>query len=254
VYSYGPHSQYFKINTTDRWHGLCVKLPEGIDPVLASFAHMAGIAATAIRTSSIELGDDVLVTGMGAIGNLAAQLARLQGANVIGADINEKRIWVANQCGIEQTINNSLENLLEFVALKTSNRMVSTYIDATGSAKVISQTADMLALYGETILLGSPRAAFETNLASFMQHFHYLPWCQTLKGALEFTYPTHPVEFVKHSIERNARINLDLIRSGRLIIKPLLSHVILPSEIQSAYDGLRNHPDEYFGVVIDWTK
>jgi len=254
VYTYGPHAQYFKINITDRWHGVCVKLPRGIDPISASFTHMAGIAMTALRTSSIELGDDVLVTGLGAIGNLAAQLAQLQGANLIATDISAARITVARACGISNTINNSTENLKDLIEQKTDRRMVSTLIDATGSVKLISEAIKLVGMNGEVILLGSPRAPFETNLTSFMQHFHYLPWCHTLKGALEFTYPTHPVEFAKHSIERNARINLGYILSGKLIVKPLLSHLILPSEIQAAYDGLRNKPDEYYGVVLDWTK
>ncbi len=254
VYTYGPHAAYFKINITDRWHGVCVKLPDGIDPVLACFTHMAGIALTSIRKSSLELGDDILVTGLGAIGNLAAQLAQLQGANVIATDLNPERIRVAKECGIKNVINNSTENLGACLEKLTEGRKVSGYIDATGSASLISESLDLVGLYGETILLGSPRKAFDSNVTAFMKHFHYLPWCHSLKGALEFTYPTHAVEFVKHSIERNARIILDLINSGRLIIKPLVSHILDPSEIQTAYDGLRNNPDKYYGVVLDWKK
>ncbi len=48
VYTYGPHAEYFIIDLEDRWHGVCVKLPEGIDPALASFTHMAGIAMTSL--------------------------------------------------------------------------------------------------------------------------------------------------------------------------------------------------------------
>jgi threonine dehydrogenase-like Zn-dependent dehydrogenase len=73
-----------------------------------------------------------------------------------------------------------------------------------------------------------------------------------MKGALEFTWPTHRTEFVKHSIERNAEIIMGLIADGTLAVKPLLTHRIRPDEIQSAYDGLREKPEEYMGVVIDW--
>ena len=106
----------------------------------------------------------------------------------------------------------------------------------------------------EVILLGSPRAPFETNLTKTFQHFHLLPHCLSLKGALEFSYPTHQQEFMKHSIERNASIILNLINEGKLIIKPIYSHKVSPSDAQSAYDGLKNKPSEYTGVVFDWTK
>ncbi len=254
VYTYGPHAEYFKIDVTDRWHGVCVKLPEGIDPAHAAFTHMAGIAMTAIRTSKIELGDHVLVTGLGAIGNLAAQLVQLQGGQVIASDVVDSRIGIAGLCGIGNTVNPSKTDLRASVEEATGGALVSTYIDASGQAKVVEQSLDLVSLYGEVILLGSPRAPFETNLTSFLQHYHNLPWCQTMKGALEFTWPTHQIEFVKHSIERNARIILELILSGKLVIKPLFSHLIGPGEIQSAYDGLRGKPDEYMGVVIDWNK
>jgi 2-desacetyl-2-hydroxyethyl bacteriochlorophyllide A dehydrogenase len=252
VYTYGAHAQYFKIDSSDRWHGVCVKLPEGIDPELASFTHMAGIAMTSLRNSKVELGDHVLVTGMGAIGNLAAQLVQLQGGEVIVSDPVESRLQIAKECGISSALNPLKNDLKKVIEEASGGKLVSTYIDASGQSAVINQSLDLLALYGEAILLGTPRAPFETNLTSFLQHFHNLPWCQHMKGALEFTYPTHETEFVKHSIERNARIILDLILKEKLLIKPLYSHKIAPEEIQSGYDGLRSDPENYLGVVIDW--
>jgi len=254
VYTYGPHAEYFRIDVTDRWHGVCVKLPEGIDPVLASFTHMAGIAMTSLRTSRIELGDTVLISGLGAIGNLAAQLAQLQGGRVVASDVVKSRLAIAKACGIQHRVNVGKEDLKEVLESVSGAHMASTYIDASGQAGVVEQNLKLVSLYGEVILLGSPRAAYETNLTAFLQHYHNLPWCQNLKGALEFTWPTHQSEFVKHSIEGNAAIIMELIRKEQLKIKPLLSHTIAPGQIQSAYDGLREQPEEYMGVVIDWSR
>ncbi len=254
VYTYGPHAEYFIIDVTERWHGICVKLPKGIDPALASFTHMAGIALTSIRTSGIELGDHVLITGMGAIGNLAAQLAQLQGGYVLASDPVESRLDIAKQCGINVRVNPAAENLKLMVEDITQGKLASTYIDASGQSGVVEQNLDLVSLYGEIILLGSPRVPYETNLTAHLKHFHNLPWSLTMKGALEFTYPTHECEFVKHSIERNAKIILNLIRREDLIVKPLLSHIISPEEIQSAYDGLREQPESYIGVVLDWSR
>jgi len=239
---------------TDRWHGVCVKLPEGIDPTLASFAHMAGIAMTSIRKSNIELGDFVLVTGMGAIGNLAAQLAQLQGGRVIATDPVERRLEIARECGIVTIVNPMKEEVATRIEKATQGKLVSTYIDASGQASVVHQTQDLLALNGEVILLGSPRKSFDMNLTDHLQYFHNLPWCHTMKGALEFTIPTHETEFAKHSIVRNAGIILDLILSEKLLIKPLMSHCIAPEEIQSCYDGLREDPENYTGIIINWNQ
>ncbi|MCF8363264.1 MAG: hypothetical protein K9G70_11655, partial [Prolixibacteraceae bacterium] len=125
---------------------------------------------------------------------------------------------------------------------------------ASGMSSVVAEAADGVALNGEIILLGSPRAPFETNLTAFIKHFHYFPFNHSLKGALEFTYPTQENEFNKHSIERNAEIIMKLMGSGKLMIEPLYSHKLSPKLAQQAYEGLRDKKNEYIGVVFDWTN
>lgn len=253
VFTFGPHAEYFKIDTTCRWKGVCVKLPAGIDPKLAAFAHMGNIAITALRNSSIELGDDVLVTGLGAIGNIITQLVQLQGGKVIATDINEQRLAIAKECGINGAVNSMQVDLKTLVEEKTNGKLVSTYIDASGSSKVIESTVDLVGFNGETILLGSPRAPHQTNLTDFLQRHHLLPWNHTLKGALEFTYPTFEGDFHKHSVERNVKVILDLINEDKLKIQPFFSHLMNPKDGQEAYDGLRSKPESFIGVVFDWT-
>lgn len=254
VYTYSTHSRYFKLDVTDRWHGVCVKLPAGIDPELASFTHMAGIAMTAIRKSRVEIGDDVLVAGQGVIGNLAAQLAALQGANVIVTDVDDSRLDVSGRCGLSNRVNTQKENLEEAISRFTDGRGVSTFIDATGMASVVNEYAGHVSLNGDIILLGSPRKPFETNLTGFLGHFHYIPYNHNLQGALEFTIPTHQNDFCKHSIERNAAIIMKLIVEEKLVIKPFYSHKVSPEEAAKVYKGLRDQPGKYMGVVFDWTE
>jgi hypothetical protein len=254
VYTMGPHAEYFKIDTRDRWHGICVRLPDNVNQEYASFTHMAGIAMTALRRSNIELGDDVLVAGLGVIGNLAAQFAQLQGANVIAVDLVDERIKVAEECGINNAINPQKVDVDEEIDKLTNENGVSTFIDATGVSKVIEQYANNVSSYGEIILLGSPRAEYQTNLTDFLQKIHLLPTSATAKGALEFTYPTHENEFVKHSITRNSKIILKLINDEKIAIEPFYTHKMNPSEAQQAYEGLRDNPSEYMGVVFDWTE
>lgn len=253
VYTYSTHSQYYKLNTLDRWHGVCVKLPDGINQEYASFTHMAGIAMTALRNSQIELGDYVLVTGQGVIGNLVTQLAQLQGATVIVSDINDTRLETAKACGVSNTINPTKENLKEIIERITHQKGVSTFIDASGSAQVINECADLVSCNGEIILLGTPRAPYETNLTKFLGYFHYIPFNHQLKGALEFAYPTHKDDFNKHSIERNAEIIMQLILKDKLKIQPFYSHKLSPINARKAYEGLRDKSDEFIGVVLDWT-
>lgn len=252
VYTFGPHAEVFKVDTTDRYHGVCVKVPRGLDPDIASFTHMGGIAISSLRKSTIELGDFVVISGMGTIGNLAAQFAKLQGAIVIGTDIVEKRIQIADECGIDFTLNSQTRDISKELEKITDGAGVSTWIDATGVSAVINDAVSHISNNGELILLGSPRASFETDITPLLRKIHLMENIQ-LKGALEFLFPTHQNDFNKHSIERNSKIIMDLMKSGKLSIKPFYSHKLKPEEASSAYLGLRDNPDKYIGVVFDWT-
>lgn len=253
IYTMGPHASHFKVNQDDRFHGVCVKVPKGLDPDIASYVHMGGIAMSALRASSIELGDYVAVSGMGTIGNLAAQFAQLQGARVLAIDITDNRLKMANDCGLKHTFNSKDGGLEEAVNEFTNGAKVSTWIDATGLSAVVNEAVNHVAARGEVVLLGSPRASFETDITPLLRKVHLIEGIE-LKGALEFLWPTFENEFVKHSIERNSRIIFELMRDGQLNVAPFYTHKLHPAEAEKAYKGLRDNPDEYTGVVFDWTQ
>ena len=54
------------------------------------------------------------------------------------------------------------------------------------------------------------------------------------------------------SIRANSATALEWLADGRLRVEPLITHRLPPSEIQTAYDGLRSRRDEYLGVVLRW--
>ena len=75
----------------------------------------------------------------------------------------------------------------------------------------------------------------------------------SFKGAHEWRYPVARDPFVKHSMERNSEIAMDLIASGALRLDPLHTHTLSPHEAERAYRGLQQEKDKYVGVVFDWT-
>jgi threonine dehydrogenase-like Zn-dependent dehydrogenase len=190
---------------------------------------------------------------MGLVGNLAVQLARLQGAFVIGVDLSEKRLARAAECGASSTLRmNGLATATGLRAL-TGGVGVSTLIEATGISSVVPDILPFVSKYGELILLGSPRGQFDTNLTPVLNYVHLDPLgCITFKGAHEWRYPVHVDPFIKHSIERNSQIALNLIKSGSLKIEPMLTHTLRPEEAMKAYQGLKEQKDDYVGVVFDW--
>ncbi|MCY3788772.1 MAG: zinc-binding dehydrogenase [Gemmatimonadetes bacterium] len=116
------------------------------------FTQMARVSIAALRSSSVQPGDKVLV------GNFACQLFRLAGADVMLADLSDLRLEQARSCGIEHTVNSEREDLEAAVKDWTDGVGARVGVEAIGMREVVAQTVMCTARYGEVILLGCPRA------------------------------------------------------------------------------------------------
>lgn len=248
VFCYGSHALYEVMPTG----GIFLPVPKDIDPKWVPFVRMASIAATALRASTIEWGDTVAVTGQGLVGNMAAQLAKLQGAAVIAIDVLDSRLAVARKCGADLTINSANANVAEEIRRFTGGAMVSTLIEATGVPEVTVQAIDWIGRNGELIFLGSPRGAFETDITPFLNRTHLASFNVTLKGAHEWRYPVNRTPFEKHSLERNSQLIMDLISQKKLMVEPLLTEILSPAGCFDVYRKVRNNKDRYLGILFDW--
>ena len=251
VFCRGKHAklQYYPVS------GNFCRLPDGMDPFYAPIARLFAIAMTGVRMSKIELGDDVLVIGLGLIGNAASQLAALQGANVCAMDLSDERRELAEKCGIKHTLNSGkLDDPIKAIQEVFDGRKPSTVIDATGVPKVIDQAIDFASPDGRLILLGSPRGEFTGNITHFQQHIHRFPFRVEVVGAHEQMAPAKQMPYVKHSCERNERIALELISEGRLKVKDLITNVVDPKDASMVYSELDKGNPDYLGVIFDWTK
>ncbi|MBJ9992351.1 MULTISPECIES: zinc-dependent alcohol dehydrogenase [Paenibacillus] len=249
VFHYGDHSLYSVVSAS----GIFLKAPSDLPLHWVPFTRMASVAMTSLRVSDIELGDHTAVTGLGLIGNMAAQLATLQGASVIGIDLSNNRLVTAQASGIENTLQSG-PAVQEQIREITRGKGVTTLIDATGIPQVVREGLPWVAKYGEVILLGSPRGEYRDNITDLLNYIHLDGHgCITFKGAHEWRYPVEPDAFVKHSLTRNSHIIFDLMKRNKLKIDPLISHIVKPEQAAQAYEGLRNDKDHYHGVLFDWS-
>lgn len=230
-----------------------VRLPEAIELCVAPYIRMAGIAITGIRNSDIEIGDKVMVLGLGVVGNFAAQLAKMQGADVLCVEPCDNRGEIAGRCGLKNIVSPGEADYGEKIASFTEGKGMNTVIDATGIPAVIMSNYKYIAPKGELILLGSPRGSYEADVTGLLRQVHTFASDATIKGAHDHRYPTRESIYVKHSRIRNIKIVAELIKNGALIVKPMISMLAKPEEAAVAYDRLKNHADENMSITFDWT-
>ncbi len=141
---------------------------------------------------------------------------------------------------------------VEAVKELTGERGAEVVVEATGSAAAALQGAEMAAPNGEMILLGTPRGSHEADIVPLLRAVHRAVPNLTLRGAHGGSLPARPDPFVKHSVQRNVRIILDMIQRGTLRLDPLVSRVAAPEQGPDVYRELRDHPDRLLGVMFDW--
>ena len=83
---------------------LAVKVPGAVSFEQASFATLGSIALNAVRIAEISLGEVVAVIGLGLVGQLVAQLVRLQGGVVVGMDLRQERVDLAGRLGADYQV------------------------------------------------------------------------------------------------------------------------------------------------------
>jgi len=248
VFTYGPHASAFRY--TQR--RLLIHVPSDIPPHIAAASRMAGVSATAIIVSEFNPNDWVVVYGLGAVGNLAAQFYQLSGCRVIGVDRVAARCALAERCGIATTVCGDAASVREPIMDLTGGRGVAIAVDAVGDSGVLCAALAATATHGQLVLLGTPRVAVEGDLTRVFSDVH-LRWI-TLRGALEWCIPMYSDRDDRVSQYSKQEMIWDWIQRGVLQIAPLISHHLAPDQIAQAYEGLLRQREIYTGVALDWSR
>ena len=88
-----------------------VKVPEGVDPLDAAPLTCAGVTTyKAIKVAGTRSSDLVAVFGVGGLGHMAIQYARIAGGRVVAVDLIDEKLELARELGAEFTVNAAKED------------------------------------------------------------------------------------------------------------------------------------------------
>ncbi len=235
VFHRGRHATHALLS-----HDAVLPVPEGVHDSHAPFLSMLQIALSAIRQAPVYFGENVLVIGMGLVGNLCAQLCGLAGAGqVAAADLAAPRLAQAQACGVDLTFNLSEKPLSEWLP-ELGPRGANFVVEAVGSGPTIDLAIKAAANHGRVVLLGSPRDKLELD-----PYFDIHRTGVHLIGA-------HASTVDAATREQDIPLLWSLLASGRINVDPLITHVLPYTEGQTAYEGLRDRKDEFLGVLLKY--
>jgi 2-desacetyl-2-hydroxyethyl bacteriochlorophyllide A dehydrogenase len=225
------------------------RIPENMEPILGIFTHIGPIALNGILDAGIHLGETVPVFGLGVVGQVAARLAKLSGAFVIGVDYLSNRIEIAQQIGaIDHAINPDQGSPAEFIKDITANRGTDVVLEATGSTSALHEAIRSAAYAARVVALGFIQGEGKQLYLGDEFHHNRIQIISSQIGGIA------PELSNRWDRLRLIRTILDLQSSGRLDLAPLITHHIPFEHAANAYSLLDEHPDQALQVVLTFPK
>ena len=112
--NYAVHAEYNVIP-----HNLLTLLPDSVDFESATFTTLGAIALHGFRLADPQIGENVVVIGLGLLGLLAGQVAAAAGCRVFGIDTNPQRVALATTLGLSACLR---DQVVEPAQAFTTNR------------------------------------------------------------------------------------------------------------------------------------
>jgi threonine 3-dehydrogenase len=222
----GAFAEYISVPMTNVWHHRT-----GIDrDVAAVFDPFGNAVHTAL--SFPVLGEDVLITGAGPIGIMAAAVVKHAGARfVVITDVNDYRLDLAQKMGATVALNAGRGNLRDVQARLGMKEGFDVGLEMSGSAAAFSDMIDNMSHGGKIAMLGIPSERMAIDWTKVI--FNML----TIKGI-----------YGREMYETWYQMTV-MLQSG-LDIKPVITHRFHYTEFEKAFEVMRS--GQSGKVILDW--
>jgi predicted dehydrogenase/threonine dehydrogenase-like Zn-dependent dehydrogenase len=252
VVSNGNHAEVVRVPKN-----LCAKIPDEVDDESAAFTVLGAIGLQGIRLIQPTLGEAFVVTGLGLIGLMCVQILRANGCRVLGIDFYSHKCELARQYGAETVDLSKGEDPLIAAQSFSRGRGVDGVLitAASQSDDIMHQSTEMCRKRGRIVLVGVAglnlrRDDFFQKEISFQVSASYGP------GRYDSLYEEHgqdyPIGFVRWTEQRNFEAVLDMMSSGTLEVKSLITHRFKIDNAIEAYKLLDD--SSALGIVLEYQE
>ncbi len=230
----GGFAEYVRVPAVNVDRGVFL-LPPEVSFDEGSFVEPLGCVVRGQLKADVPPGSTVLVVGSGMTGLLHVQLARALGASVVVAtDVNPFRLEAARRMGADAALAADGDVAAELRRL-TGGRLADFVVVCTGAETALRGAFDLVEEGGAVLLFAPSEPSFTLELP-----FNELWW----KGVKVLSsYAAAPADLA---------LALELIRSGRVRVKEMVTHRLPLEEIQRGFDLVRRAKDS-IKVIIDPT-
>ena len=236
---------------------LLTPLPKHVDFESAAFATLGAIAMHGFRLAEPQVGERVAVIGLGLLGLLAAQIASAAGCNVLGIDLDPRRIKLASSLGLQAVARDqAVDSSVAFTANRGFDEILicadTSSNDPVELAAVIARDRARIVATG-AVGLNIPRKIYYEKELSFINSRSYGP------GRYDSSYEEdgkdYPLGYVRWTEGRNLESVVELMAQNKLNVAPLISHRFPIEQAAQAYEVITGKKKEPFlGVLLTYDE
>lgn len=238
-----PHSSVFVVPS-----GECVPVPDSVTDEQACWASLACTTQLGVRRAEVELGETVVVVGLGVLGQLVVQYLRLSGARrIIAIDTVASRLSAAVAGGATHAIAVEVGAARQVVHDLTAGAMADVAFDITGHPAVLAPTTRLVRQLGRVVLLGDTPTPSRQQMGP-----RIVADSVSLLGVHASAAPAIPTLRDPWTLPAMAGLFFDFVADGRMNVDALASHRFTPDQAPAVYEALRLDRSGYLGVFLDW--
>lgn len=226
------------------------KIDDSVDFASAALCHIGTFPLAAIRKTKLEVGESMMIMGLGVLGLWAVSLARIAGAvPVIAVDPVKERREKALSLGADYAFDPTEADFVKKVKEVTGGG-VNTVVEVTGLGIGLDQSLDCMKRFGRIALLGCTR-----NKEFHIDYYRKVhgPGI-TMIGAHTDARPRHESSDGWFTAKDDTEAIIKLIARGRIAPDKMVDEVFSPTDCGEIYDRLCNGRDFPAVAQFDWTK
>ncbi len=223
-------------------------LAEGMQPELAVFTDPTIFALGAVHDAHVKVGDNIAVFGMGALGLIAIQIARLNGARrVFAVDRIPARLELARQFGADEALDAAACDPAVEIKRATGNKGVDAAIDISGAYGALQSA--IRSVHPGGLLVSASYFKGDRGPLDLGAEWHHNRL--TLVGSM-------PVWGMPHrcapmwDLDRLRRTALWLIESGRVQVAPMVTQRYRYDQAVDAYRQIYERPEAAVKTLLDY--
>jgi threonine dehydrogenase-like Zn-dependent dehydrogenase len=221
--------------------------PQGMSAEAIVYVDPAEFALAAVRDAQVRLGETVAVFGMGAIGLMVVQMAKLSGATWVGVvDPLPGRREAGLKCGADVAYDPRACDAAFEIKRATGRPGVDVAIEASGSYQALHEAIRCVHLGGRV----APLAYYmgEAKGLWLGEEFHFNRPTVISTRACSDPNRDHPMWDDRRIIETA----FTLLRDGRLKVDGLIKPCVPFEQVAEAYRWIDENPDETIKLGVTY--